>query len=285
MKCSSCGYQLQTSKICPSCGHDNREKRTEQPVYMPENLGDEVQKAVKEKRSICESCGYKIQAGMMCPSCGHYNRSEKTQEEIYVPENVKERNPEDQESVFYRSEDTAFLRRWLSILFWLIIPSTVSVIISFMGPVTMLVLVGGLLRILSYLAYGIILIILSKIESGYRPAGILYLVSMAFTILAVQESSISLIFNIINLIISFLAMYYEYKSHSNIVAGIDNVLSTSWDGLWKWTIGLCIAVIVAVFMIIIIPFLAALIMLVVSLGFIIISIAKIVFLYRTARCF
>jgi len=244
MRCTSCEYQLQNSLICPSCGHDNRARKTKQMIYTPKRVGS-------------DNSGHTAKSVFKISVSG-----ERTVAEL---------------------EDGLLLRRWLGILFWLIIPSVIGTLMSQAG--SSLALVGSVITGISSLAYGLILLRLSKVESNYLKAGVLYFVSMGLSFLLVLGSSLALLIAIPAAIISLFAMFFEFSGHSCVLAGVNNVLSNNWDKLWKWTIGVYIGIIGGFLLVFISPVLAGIALMLAMIGMIIVSIVRLVYLYQTARSF
>jgi len=231
---------------------------------------------------------------MICPSCGHDNRARKTKQVIYTPKrggSATSGHPAKSVSnisefrvrTVSELEDDLLLRRWLGILFWLIIPSVIGTLMSQAG--SSLALVGSVITGMVSLAYGLILLRLSKVESIYLKAGVLYFVSMGLSFLIVLESSFTLLITIPAVIISLFAMYYEFCGHSCVLAGVNNALSKKWDQLWKWTIRVFIGVIVGFLLVFISPVSAGIALIITTIGLIVVNIVRLVYLYQTARSF
>jgi len=251
MRCTSCEYELQNSLICPSCGHDNRARRTRQMIYTPKRV-------------------------IYTPKQGGSNNAGHTAQSVSnISESRKRTDAE--------LEDDLLLRRWLGILFWLIIPSVIGTLMSKTG--SSLALVGSVITGMGSLAYGLILLRLSKVESNYKKAGILYLFSMGLSFLLVLESSAALLLAIPAAIISLLAMYYEFSGHCCVLDGVNDVLSNNWDTLWQWTCGVYIGIIVGFLLVFISPVLASIALMLTIIGMIIVSFVRLVYLYQTARSF
>jgi hypothetical protein len=232
----------------------------------------------------CKSCEYQLTNSLICPSCGHDNRDMKTEQVIYTPERVGSDNAG--HTAKYVSADGVVLRKWLGFLFWLIIPTIIGALLSQAG--SSLASVGSVITELTSLAYGLILLRLSKVESSYQKAGVLCLVSLGLGFLALVVFDGIPGFILIGIpaaIISMLALYYEFDAHSYVLVGVNDVLSKKWNQLWKWTIRLLIGAIVGILLIFISPLLAGLALIIMGIGLIIASIVRFVYLYQTARSF
>ena len=70
-----------------------------------------------------------------------------------------------------------------------------------------------------------------------------------------------------------------------MLAGVDNELSEKWEALWKWNLGLTLGIFGCIFLILIIPILAAIALIGTGIGMIVVGILELVYLYRTAKLF
>jgi len=258
MKCTSCGCDMGNSKVCSSCGYEYPENITESANHIPESMGT----SPEDGKQIVEGT-----------------------------------------ATVRRAEKYLFLRKRLPLLFWLIIPQIIGFVLSNLRWLNMLPQItdsvmakyvasiafwGNISMIATSLAYGLILLILSKVEANYRKSGMLTLIRvLSFT--GFFAPSLALIIWIVELIIAVFAMYYEYQAHSDLVFGVDKALSESWDRLWKWTIRICAALACAICLTfapsVISLLIAGLVLVVGLIGVIITGIVRIVLLYRTSRSF
>ena len=94
-----------------------------------------------------------------------------------------------------------------------------------------------------------------------------------------------LIFTIPAAIVGIVGEYNEYMGHSAVLSGVDNELSEKWEVLWKWYIGLFLGMFGCIIVMLIIPILGAIAILGCAIGTIVVSILKLVYLYRTAKIF
>lgn len=187
-----------------------------------------------------------------------------------------------------------FLGKWLWILFWLIVPSTIAGIIGHENVLPVapgLYLTGQILGTICSIAYGVILLKLSSTEDKYRTAGIYAMIAAVINILIVvitgtgETPSWSLILSLPAAILALVGEYNEYNAHAAILIGADNVLSEKWLALWKWYIGCMLAMIGCILLILLFPILGLIVFLGTTIGLVIISIVKLVYLYRTAKVF
>ena len=186
------------------------------------------------------------------------------------------------------------LGKWLWILFWLIIPGSIASLITnenIAGTVPSVFLTGQVLSAICSFAYGLILIRLASEEERYRTAGICALVGGGVSVLIACVSggpevpTWTLLISIPATIVSVVGMYHEFMAHSVVLTGLDNVLSEKWSSLWKWYVGIYCAMIGSLLLMVIIPVLGLLVMLAAAIGLIVVSILKLLYLYRTAKLF
>ena len=184
--------------------------------------------------------------------------------------------------------DHIFLKKWLTILFWLIIPSTIAGFMtqeSVAASAPGLYSFGQILKTLSALAYSAILLVLAKAHQNYRVAGacgiIVSILNYVSSLLAVPF--LTVVFSILIIILGLAGEYQEYTAHAQVVAPWDSVLAEKWYTLWKWYIGSMIAALASIVLMLIIPLLGALATIVSVIAAAVVSIIKLVYLYRTGR--
>ena len=186
------------------------------------------------------------------------------------------------------------LGKWLWILFWLIIPSSIASLMTnenIAGAIPSVFVPGQILSAICSFVYGFILIRLTSEEERYRTAGICALVSGAVSVLIAcisggpEVPTWTLLISIPAAIVAFVGEYNEFTAHSIVLTGLDNELSEKWSSLWKWYIGMYGAMLGSLLIIVIIPILGLLVTLAAAIGLIVVSILKLVYLYRTAKLF
>lgn len=186
------------------------------------------------------------------------------------------------------------LGKWLWVIFWLIIPSTIANLMTnstILSIAPALKLPGSILQIACTVAYGVILLKLSAEQSRYRAAGICTLISGAAGILAAivtgtgETPTWALLFTLPAAVVELVGEYHEYMGHANVLTGVDNALSDKWSKLWGWYMLFMAAIFISVLLTFMIPILGLLVMLASAIGIIVVSILKLVYLYRTAKLF
>ena len=195
------------------------------------------------------------------------------------------------------AKQAPLLGKWLWIIFWLIIPSSVASILTNQTVIQYLPglnLPGQILNAICCAIYGISLLKLASVEEFYKKAGIFVLIAGGISAVdaiatgtagAVQAPAWTWLLTIPAGIIALIGEYNEYMGHSAVLAGVDNELSEKWASLWKWYIGLFLGMLGCILVMLILPLLGALALLAAAIGVVVVSIKKLVYLYRTAKFF
>ena len=210
------------------------------------------------------------------------------------------------------AEQYKALSKWLSLLFWLCIPSVVGYILSnvYVDLLNSFVyLLGNAAIIAVSLLYGFFMFKLSEVRKDYKKSAILDIASLLIynSIFILSEDFTSvIIFLTISAVLGAAAYYYEIKAHSSALIGIDDTLSTKWKKFWKWyiifTVATIAVVIIAVVVLVIVFSsvvynggstggilfgLIVLLLLAIALliASVVISVLRLLYLYRTARIF
>ena len=188
-------------------------------------------------------------------------------------------------------ETTASLAGRLKVLFWLVVPGTIA---GLMSDDTLsaywpgLVIPGEILGFLCTVAYGLFLLKLAGVNERYRTAGICLLVgtvvSTPVTLLAFGAAW-TLVVLLPVAAVALAGEYQEYIGHAEVLEPVDLELSEKWRRLWKWYIGTFLALFAGFFVALISALLGLLVMLASVIGTIVVSILKLVYLWRTARTF
>ena len=242
----------------------------------------ELAKCVRDKgHETCDTCGFKGNCGTLRSreSMPDY-RIRKIESEKMRKAAIAKRAP--------------VLGKWLWIIFWLVIPSSIGSIMAHETTAKILpglLMPGQIINAICSLTYGAILLKLGTEEDRYRTAGICALIAGASSALAAIINGGSdgatwiLIFTIPAAIVAIVGEYNEYMAHSAVLSGVDNELSEKWEVLWKWYIGLFAGIFGSILLMLIIPVLGAIAVIGATIGTLVVSILKLVYLYRTAKIF
>ena len=242
----------------------------------------ELAKCIRSKgHETCDTCGFKDNCGTLRSRDNMPDyRIRKVEAEEMRKAAIAKRAP--------------VLGKWLWIIFWLIIPSTIGSLMSNESTAKILpglFMPGQIINAVCSLTYGAILLKLGSEEDRYRTAGICALITggvsavVAIITGSAEEATWTLLFTLPAAVVAMVGEYNEYMAHSAVLSGVDNELSEKWEVLWKWYIGLFGVMIGSILVMLIIPILGALAILVAAIGTIVVSILKLVYLYRTAKIF
>ena len=186
------------------------------------------------------------------------------------------------------------LGKWLWIAFWLIIPSTIGSLLSnetIFGAESVVFAPGQVLSSACALAYGLILLRLTSVNTKYRTAAICVLVGTLISTLTNFLFSGSEVpmwtaaISAITTVISYLGEYNEFMAHNAVLTDLDDALATKWKTLWTWYIGSFGAFICGTLLMMIIPDVGVMLTTAGSIGMVGTRILKLVYLYRTAKSF
>ncbi|MBQ3528938.1 MAG: hypothetical protein IJA47_00420 [Oscillospiraceae bacterium] len=183
--------------------------------------------------------------------------------------------------------------RWLWVLFWLTILNAITSVLTgkpFTEANSVRFIIGCVLGAVYALACGAILIRLSFEEERYRIAGICVLASNAVGALqyvpGISGSVLwILLLSVVSVMISSYGAYQELAAHSAVVVDLDSRLAEKWPKLFKAYILASLTLLCGILFALISPFLGGLFGLVSTLGLIVVSGLKLVYLYKTAKLF
>lgn len=188
-------------------------------------------------------------------------------------------------------ETTASLIWRLDALLWLVVPGTIAGLMSdeaLSAHWPGLVIPGEILGFLCNMAYGLLLLKLAGVNERYRTAGICVLVSIVVstpvTLLA-DGAGWTLAVLLPMAVVALAGEYQEYIGHAEVLEPVDLELSGKWRRLWKWYIGTYLALFAGIFVALIFAWLGLLVVLASAIGTLVVSILKLVYLWRTARTF
>ncbi len=182
------------------------------------------------------------------------------------------------------TEKNAFLAKWIGYLFFMVIPATLCGIIFNKTLFPKMADVGNVVDMIITLIYCAILLVMSKAGKGYLISAIC--TAVAVVINYVTGMGDNLVFlAIISVPLGFAGEYFEYTTHAELLYGVDSVLAEKWKNLWKWYIGLFAATVGCLLVMAIVPLLGLFLIMAVAIGLAVISVLKIVYLYKTSKAF
>lgn len=148
--------------------------------------------------------------------------------------------------------------------------------------------IGDYGELLCNIVYAVVLLFLRSTSSSYKRAGVFYLIAGGITILlaivfTLLERSLPTFLALPVLILILMSEYHEFKAHSEVLEGVDYVLSEKWTKLWRGYVLALFAVMCSNF--VFLPFISTLVTLASAIAIVVFSIMKYCYLYRTATVF
>lgn len=189
--------------------------------------------------------------------------------------------------------NVALLAKWMRILFWLIIISTAANLLTsenVTNAAPPLESAGQILNIAANVAYGVALLKIASESMNYRNSAICRFITVAVAIAVIPISDnteffIAIPVVILSIVMDMVGEYYEFMGHAEVLRGADRTLSYKWLTLWKWYIGTFLGMIGGTVLAVMIPLIGLIVVLASTVGTLVISIVKIVYIYKTAGVF
>lgn len=253
----------------------------------------------------CEICGYRAETGCRgcleqasqecelargcrekgyttCPGC-----TDNTQCGIYQSKGISAQSwvgekKEDPERQAVLKQRGSFLSKWIWVLFWLFVPQVAAWMIQWMLEMKV---DGNVLNMVCTAAYGVILLQISSQEREYSTAGVLTLAAAGLSLatIVINQPYTSLVISVASAVIAMMGYYYEFNAHADVLEGVDNKLSQQWRKLWSRMLGAGITFAIGVLLTVII--IGLLLIMAGGIAILVISILKLVYLFRTAQTF
>lgn len=229
-----------------------------------------------------------------CDTCSHNSGCRTLRKRDRMPDYRIQEMEANQRKAAALARRAPILGKWLRIIFWLFIPSAISGLMSHETMTQLLpalYMPGEIISAVCAIAYGAILLKLGHEESRYRTAGICTLIAAVAGGIASVVHGVSdgatwiLVFTIPAAIVALAGEYNEYMAHAAVLSGVDDALSKNWEMLWKWYIGLFIGLFGCMLIILILPILGLIAVLAAAIGVTVVSILKLIYLYRTSKIF
>ena len=185
------------------------------------------------------------------------------------------------------------LAKWTNILFWLIIVSTVAKFLTsenMTNAVPVLAFTGQILNIAATAAYGVVLMKIASESMHYRNSAICCFITAVISVAVIPisddtESFIAISVVIVSVVINMIGVYYEFMGHADVLQDVDRTLSDKWFKLWKWYVGTFFGMIGGTVLAVIIPMIGMIIVLASTIGTFVVSIVKIVYIYKMSKVF
>ena len=183
----------------------------------------------------------------------------------------------------------AFFGKWMWILFLMIIPNAIHAIMTLDFVIEMFPQMDSLGRLFGLgcsIAGGFILIKMSEKESQYQIAGIFMIITNVInTMIELFEVSDgwTLFILLPTMVLGLIATYNEYMAHASVMSGIDDTMSKKWSALWTWYVRMLLCFGGSIVLMLMIPLVGVVALLGATVGIVVVSIARMVYLYRSAN--
>lgn len=229
-----------------------------------------------------------------CATCSYLTGCPRRMGRDRAPEERQQRADGKRQRRLALDRKAPLLGKWLWVLFWLFIPSEIGGLMSndtVAAAFPAVGMAGEILGVLCGLACAAILWCMREAGERYGTAAVWQLISAAAAVLLAVVSTrdtdggLTILVELPVLVVSLLAVYQEFNAHADVLEGADDGLSAAWRKLWKWYIGLLAGMFACVLLVAIAGWLGLLAMLADMIGVIVVSVLKLVYLYRTAKLF
>ena len=186
-----------------------------------------------------------------------------------------------------RESNTIVLAKWIPILFYLMVATTIVGVINNQLLVRFfpqIVLLGRILKSACLFAYGFVLLQLSLESEHYKIAGICTLVIASGNFMMALLPILAVSFTIPIAILGILVTYQEYQGHAQLLVNFDSMLANKWNALWRWYL-VTLAITLGSILVAIIPIFGTLVLFVGIVGSFCISLLKMMYLYKMVQVF
>ena len=208
-----------------------------------------------------------------------------------IPDQRRRRAEAEQAKMEAIARRAPFLGKWLWLLFWLVVPSSIGAVLNLTESLQWLYLPGQIIGLACTVGYGLILLKLGGEEDSYRIAAICVLAAGAVNVLvdlftgSGETPPWTLLLILPAAVVGLVGTYNEFMAHAAVLRGVDDELSGKWEILWKWHIGLYVAIFGCILALFLFPVLALVALVAVAIGLIVVAVLQLVYLYRTAKIF
>ncbi|MBO4687835.1 MAG: SHOCT domain-containing protein [Clostridiales bacterium] len=188
--------------------------------------------------------------------------------------------PDTREILQRRKEDCRIVGQRMSTLFYILVGSIIVAILQMILKLTLFYVVSFGLSI----AFGVVTMGMPDDEDRFQKAGIYYIVSVVFSFIA-NLGFITMLANLVAAIMGILYIFSFVNAASDVLTGVDDQISISWDWLKMAYSILYISLIVAVLLAFtrVLAELALLVILAAAIGVIVFEIWMMVLLYKSGN--
>ncbi len=191
------------------------------------------------------------------------------------------------------SVNIPLLAKWINVLFWLVIVVNVASLLTsenVTNAAASIAFAGQIISIAADVAYGVILLKIAYESFRYRSAAICCFITAGISAVLIPvsdgtEFALAIPVVIVTIVIDMVGEYYEIMGHSDVLCDVDKALSDKWIRLWKWYLGTFLGIIGGTVVAAIIPLIGMVIVLASTIGTFVVSVLKIIYIYKTAKAF
>ncbi len=267
--CDDCSYKI--SDKCPGC--------MEGPGNQTFGACD-LAKCCREKgHEKCDTCRFNYDCYLL-------------KDKEYMPEEMAKKTMVELDRRENLSKNVPLLALWINVLLWLNVPSFIGGLFTTQTGENVnkqLALFGVIITLTVEIVYGVALVKLAEVDSRYKLAGLLLLVSTGLSgfgfFMPVSMEIPAVIMSLLATVLSIAASYYELSSHGAVLRGIDNVLSVKWLKLWNMTLIMYVLLLGGSFVAAAVASLGTLCVFASTIVAFIVAVLKIKYTYDTAKIF
>lgn len=267
--CDDCSYKI--SDKCPGC--------MDGPGNQTFGACD-LAKCCREKgHEKCDTCRFNYDCYLL-------------KDKDYMPEEMAKKTMVELDRRENLSKNVPLLALWINVLLWLNVPSFIGGLFTTQTGENVnkqLALLGVIITLTVEIVYGVALVKLAEVDSRYKLAGLLLLVSTGLSgfgfFMPVSMEIPAVIMSLLATVLLIAASYYELSSHGAVLRGIDNVLSVKWLKLWNMTLILYVLLFGGSFVAAAVASLGTLCVFASTIIAFIVAVLKIKYTYDTAKIF
>ena len=265
--CDGCGYREELN--CPGCR-----------LGPGKPFGGDCDIA-----ACCRTSGHKA-----CDTCTLRGNCGKLMGRQKMAERRLRKRKEEAARKNRLAKEAPLLAKRLTGLLWIVVLSNILSLLSAEQLIELWPAVripGIIVNFACNAAYGILLMTLGNLTDRYRTAGLCMIVSAGLSLVSdlVLDSGLSSFFVIGAAVPGLIGLYQECLAHADKLDEIDEVMADKWRTLWYLHLGSTGGVLLGTFLTPLLWVLGFLLLIVGSITLIVVSILKIVYIYKTSQVY
>ncbi len=227
-----------------------------------------------------------------CEGCTTYDECLKRKNSPIMPQLRAKREQEEKERVKARKRRAQFLKKWLWVIFLLLIPRFIAAIFAdevFGSLFPVMRYIGEVVLIICSVAKGLIYLRLTPFDRHMKEAGLYYIgiAGVELFLLLLTGGRVADVVKILTLLpamaLELFCLYHECYGNSGIIYEFDSDLSDNWIKLWR-SFGLAIvAGLLSIPALLIFRSLGVIVLLVSGLGTIVCGVWRLILQYKSAK--